>query len=96
VLIDAIGLWPGSGVRAPARPETRLDQAATTARKLADDPAGSLLLGREIVPYLDAGEIVAGWWEERRARRRGMRVQNGTDQRRQSHRAQSVPRRKCE
>ncbi len=28
VLIGAIGLWPGSGVRAPSRLETRLDQAA--------------------------------------------------------------------
>jgi hypothetical protein len=28
VLIGAIGLWPGSGVRVLARLETRLDQAA--------------------------------------------------------------------
>jgi hypothetical protein len=28
VLIAAIGLWPGSGVRVLARLETRLDQAA--------------------------------------------------------------------
>ena len=38
VLIGAIGLWPGSGERAPTRIETRLDQAAQ-----AGDLAGGLV-----------------------------------------------------
>ncbi len=41
VLIGAIGLWPGSGARAPTRIETRLDQAAQ-----AGELAGGLVAAR--------------------------------------------------
>jgi hypothetical protein len=68
---------------------------------------GGGLRGRKKAPGEDRGAlgncqcafgtgVVAGRRDERLARKMGIRDQNGTDHRRQSHRAQSVPRRKWE